>query len=373
MRIKVKSGKHERGFSPVTWRLEERLEKNSGEGILLDVESGGKYPFLWVTEKDKTVCTALLPYTLPEEEKIMEVIPEEKTERVLVAEEKDGEVNIKIGDKLFTSFHYSETWVRPFLFPVYSPSGKLLVRELIENKPEAEHPHHRGIWVAHGDVNGVDNWSEMEGHGYQIVKEINVTSGTWWSRIIAVIDWTDNSKKKNLEERRIITFFATSGVRFIDFEITFSTENEVKLGDTKEAGILSVRVNPSINASAKGIMENSWGGINEEEIWGKRAHWCDYSGPVDGEWWGVSIFDHPQNPHHPTHWHARNYGLMTANHYGLSYYFGNDYPFRGDLIIKEGEKLTYRYRVYIHPGNACSGKVKERYIDYASPPVIEIM
>ena len=30
-----------------------------------------------------------------------------------------------------------------------------------------DHPHHRSVWVAYGDVNGSDNWSEQEGHATQ--------------------------------------------------------------------------------------------------------------------------------------------------------------------------------------------------------------
>ncbi len=369
MKIKIISGKHQRGRAPVTWEV-EKIFDGEGEGTLLDKESGEKLPFFWETYKNRNRITSLLPCMLPGEEKVMEIKVEEKPLKAIELIEKENEVEVRIGGKIFTSFRYSQEFVRPFLFPVYSPSGKLLVRKLLENKPGVEHPHHRGIWVAHGDVNGADNWSEMEGHGYQILKDINVKERNWWGRIEAFIDWTDKDKEKILGEKRIITFYSTSGVRFIDFDITFYAENDVKLGDTKEAGILSVRVNPSMNASDKGIMENSVGGINEDEIWGKKASWCDYSGPVEEEWWGISVFDNPENPFYPTNWHARNYGLMTANHYGLSYFYGKDKAERGDLVIKGGESLNYKFRVYIHPGNAKEGKVSEKYIDYVNPSEI---
>ena len=34
---------------------------------------------------------------------------------------------------------------------------------------------------------------------------------------------------------------------------------------------------------------------------------------------GVAIFDHPSNPQHPTTWHARQYGLIAANPFGLNH------------------------------------------------------
>ncbi len=49
------------------------------------------------------------------------------------------------------------------------------------------------------------------------------------------------------------------------------------------------------------------------EMWGKRAAWVDYSGPIDGQTLGIAFFDDPGNPGHPNRWHARDYGLFAAN------------------------------------------------------------
>ena len=49
----------------------------------------------------------------------------------------------------------------------------------------------------------------------------------------------------------------------------------------------------------EGQIENSYGGRQEEETWGKRAMWCDYYGPLDGETAGVCLMDFPTNPATP--------------------------------------------------------------------------
>ena len=83
----------------------------------------------------------------------------------------------------------------------------------------------------------------------------------------------------------------------IDLDLTFIASNgDVHFGDTKEGGIMSIRVHPSMNASDGGKIENAFGGINEAETWGKRANWCDYSGVVDGIPVGIAVFDHIVNP-----------------------------------------------------------------------------
>jgi hypothetical protein len=90
----------------------------------------------------------------------------------------------------------------------------------------------------------------------------------------------------------------------LNLTFTASEDKDVVFGDTKEGGLLSLRVAGTMQVTVAGKMENSFGGINESEIWGKRAHWCDYSGPVENRWVGVALFDHPKNLRHPTYWHA---------------------------------------------------------------------
>ena len=54
-----------------------------------------------------------------------------------------------------------------------------------------------------------------------------------------------------------------------------------------------------------------------ERYGAKRAAWVDYWAPIDGKTVGIAIFDHPENPRHPTWWHARYYGLVAANPFGI--------------------------------------------------------
>jgi hypothetical protein len=119
-----------------------------------------------------------------------------------------------------------------------------------------------------------------------------------------------------------------------------------------------------------GRITNSFGGIDEGETWGKRAHWCDYTGPVDGKVVGITVFDHPTNFRHPTYWHVRNYGLMTANPFGVSY-FTNNKANDGSHEVPANERFTFRYRLLVHKGTAEEASVAEHYHDYVNPPVID--
>ena len=104
-------------------------------------------------------------------------------------------------------------------------------------------------------------------------------------------------------------------------------------------------------------------GVRDADTWGKRAEWCDYYGPVNGKIVGVAIFDHPQNPRHPTWWHVRDYGLFAANPFGV-HDFEKKPAGTGNLNVSAGKSVTFRYRFYIHRGDEKEGRVAQYYQEY---------
>lgn len=133
-------------------------------------------------------------------------------------------------------------------------------------------------------------------------------------------------------------------------------------------GVLARKPGERKAAVGKGQIVLSTGdrssGQGDEKAWGKRAAWCDYSGPVDGRTVGIAIFDHPSNPRHPTWWHVREYGLFAANPFG-QHDFEKKPPGTGNLVIAPKSSVTFKYRFYIHEGDETQAKVAERYADYA--------
>ena len=71
---------------------------------------------------------------------------------------------------------------------------------------------------------------------------------------------------------------------------------------------------------------------------------------IDGKTIGMAIFDHPSNPRHPTWWHARYYGLVAANPFGI-HDFEKQPDGTGDLTIPAGKSVTFRYRFLFHEGD----------------------
>jgi hypothetical protein len=288
---------------------------------------------------------------------------------VKVTDEK-GRVTVDINGQPFTTLYYGEDVMKPYLHPLRSASGKLVTRQYPMANVEGEtrdHPHHQGLWFTHGDVNGLDFWGNVRPgpkFGRVVVDKITqAKSGGKTGTIGFEARWVDPNGKALLKETRLMTFSGDGKNRIVDFDATLTALERVKFGDTKE-GTFAIRMNDKLNEKSKGaILKSSTGGETMKNVWGKAAPWVDYSGTLDGETLGIAIFDHPSNPRHPTHWHARDYGLFAANVFG-EHDFYNDKQRDGSMTLEPGKSIRFRYRVLIHPGDTASANLQHQYDEY---------
>jgi len=286
-------------------------------------------------------------------------------------DEAGDKLRVTINGNLFTEYNYQDV-PRPFFYPVIGPTGVPVNRHWPmkdTNKDEAQdHVHHKSLWYTHGEVNGQDFWGEGRGSGKVVHdKFLKVSSGPETGEITSTNKWVARDGKVVCTDTRTHRFYNRPDGQSMDFEITFhASEGKVVLGDTKE-GSMAIRLTPTMRLKGKvgkGHIVNSEGDT-EGKTWGKRAKWCDYYGPVEGETVGVAIFDHPSNPKHPTWWHVRDYGLFAANPFGV-HNFERKTKGVGDITIPAGESLTFKYRFYFHKGDEKQGKVAEHYREYAT-------
>jgi hypothetical protein len=177
-----------------------------------------------------------------------------------------------------------------------------------------------------------------------------------------------NDGKVVCTDERTFRFYNRSTQRLFDFEITLrATEGPITFGDTKE-GTMAIRLAESMrlkgpkNKPGQGHIVNSEG-VRDDETWGKRARWCDYYGPVGEKIVGVAIFDHPNNPHYPTWWHVRDYGLFAANPFGV-HDFEKKPAGSGNFTVPNGSSVTFRYRIYLHDGDEKQADVAGQYQQY---------
>ena len=282
---------------------------------------------------------------------------------------------------------------KPYLFPVFGPTGKQMTRAFPMQKVEGEqtdHYHHRGICFGHQDINGFDSWMErgsvtqVERSGIALVPDDKLTEKqkTALSKmgtvkhvafkevkadaeqavIVEENDYIGGDGKRSVTETRRMTFRVDGDTRMIDWDQELiAKDGEVTFGDKKDAG-LSIRVPSSMAVDTKkgGRIVTSTG-ITDKDAWSKRAPWVDYSGPVDGETLGVAMFNHPSSFRHPTSWHVRTYGLFTANPFGT---LDKDDP-NGPHTLKQGEKLILRHRFFFHKGDEKTANIAAAYERYA--------
>lgn len=394
--VEVSAGPHDRKNAFVSFACKESCTEEALH-IVQEIDGAGQpgasIPAQCLSElcgcgEDECDCTCELIWMVPElkagEKKRYLITTGEQAPAagsVAVDLDQEGQADFKINGELFTSYVFEkEGLARPFCYPVYGPEGKIIVREVnLPQKPDIDHPHHKGLWVAQGAVNdNEDNWSEMNDHATTQCQQVAVLSeGPVFAELIALNDWISGRRgvhRKMLEEHTRIRVYNTPDCgRIMDWTITFvASEGGFHFADTKEAGTLSVRIKESMEERNGGTMRNAFGAIGEAENWGKRAQWVDYYGDVEGTQMGITLMDYPDNHGFPTHWHVRSYGLFTANQWGLHDFTG-DHGVRGDLTVRDGDYLTFRFRVYIHAGTTDDADVAGQYLNFIFPPSVKVV
>ncbi len=311
---------------------------------------------------------------------------------------RDGgnkELEICFSDEHIANYIFNEAYEKPFLYPVIGPDGLCVTREV---PSLGDHPHHRGIGIALGEISdgidkpGINFWgvgSLGDPNQGRIIhqKFSSLEQGPVFIRITEENIWKQNDEFENnlyperqkirnpgkilLNETRVITIWNVLPNRMIDIQIVITpAQNEIILNKdeemAKENGPLLVRVTDNMRGSVKGMIVNSEGGRTEKECWGRRARWVDYHGPVipGGPVNGIAILDHPGNLRHPPGWHVRDYGLFAPN---IFYSKKPEWPDQGPVFLSKDDRLEFYYRIYIHQGNEKEGNVEQKWQDWAFP------
>ena len=295
-------------------------------------------------------------------------------------------VHVSIGGKPFTIYSFDPKISKAFLQPLRAADGVVVTRGFpIGNQipPEHEHdrslePHQRAMYFGHGDIDGYSFWTEEAftkyyGHsspqkfGHMVFRKLDeMRSGPSAGTIRATFDLEGPDGKPFAQETQDYIFSGDKNSRIIDCKFMIQAgKDPVKFGDTKE-GTFAIRLAPELDAPT-GTMVNSEGGKGEAQVWGKRANWVDVDGVIDGKKLGVAVFDNPNSFRHPTYWHARGYGLLAANPFGLKYFLA-DPKQDGGYTLPAGKSIEFHYRVLIHEGDYKEAQVAEKYKKYADLP-----
>ena len=259
-------------------------------------------------------------------------------------------IEVSIGKDLFTAFNYRDT-AKPFLYPVFAPDQTRMTRDFPMKESAGEgddHPHHQSIWVGH-EVSGVDFWHCKNGE--KILVDGAPVISAEENSVVASSQWIDASGKVICRDQTTWFFGSDDKSRWIDCELILkATESDITIDDTKE-GIVAIRTHPDLRLSPdpdRGVNEVFGSAVNSNgseggDLWGQPAAWVLYTGQVETKPTSLLILDHPDNFRHPTTWHARDYGLVAANPFGL-HHFQKLKEGAGAVKLLKTQTLTLRYR-----------------------------
>ena len=290
----------------------------------------------------------------------------------------ENKVDVVVDGKIFTTYQWPEGVFKPVLVPIFTLSGTEITRGFPLNpKPgeRSDHIHQVGNWLNYGNVNGSDFWGnghsgERSPNGGEIkLQSIDqLISGKGEALLSSTSMWLDSTNTAILEEKTELRFIVSDSLQIIDRKTTLSAlNNTVEMPDTKE-GMFAIRVARELELPASGRAtiigekgeivqvdsvsnENISGnyksseGISGLEVWGTRAKWMHLFGQINHEKISIVICDHPENINYPTYWHARGYGLFSANPLGEKDFTNGEKQL--NLSLNPKEKIVFRYRIII--------------------------
>lgn len=298
----------------------------------------------------------------------------------------DHQISVQIDGSEQTRWHYGKQYPRPFFYPFNGPSGETLTR--MGHPGASNHDHHRSVWFAHHKLLGIDFWSDNTGARIQQKEWLVFEEGDERAILATRLGWFDGHEPKELVDQVVIAIFrpAANGETLLELQSIFHpTSDSIEFQQTN-FGFLAVRMARSISEHfGAGRLTNSEGLIGEKDaagkpnIFGKKARWMDYSGPVlpaanngapatsqkpanNGIVEGITYFDHPGNPGFPNRWHVREDGWMGAS------------PcMDGPLQTTRETPLRLRFLLHAHAGPIDSSKADALAEQFATWPEFDVI
>lgn len=286
-------------------------------------------------------------------------------------------VEVFLNGKLFTAYIYPDNMEKQSLYPIMTASGKFITRGYpLDPRPfeRTDHPHHVGLWLNFGSVNGLDFWNnsfaikpeDKPKYGTikfrKIVSE-NAAKGT----LVTNADWVDVKDNVLLNEEATYIFEGDGATRSITRITKLTAKQQVTFEENKE-GLIGLRLDrtfeepatkPEVFLDANGIetkvpVMNNDGvngvyrnaeGVKGGDVWSKRSPWVALRGVKDGEAITIAILDNKANPNYPAWSHARGYGLFATNNLGGRVFDKNTAEVK--IVLKPGETITFKHKVVI--------------------------
>src|SRR6185295_6306919 len=188
------------------------------------------------------------------------------------------------------------TLKKPVLYPLRTAKGTAVTRGFpLDPRPRerVDHPHHVGLWLNHGDVNGLDFWNNSDAIPAEQApkmgtiyhrKVLSAKSGADKGELTVETAWMTHDDKQLLRETTTFVFRGGADSRTIDRITTLTALDQT--ADKPE-----VFTDASGKATAVPVLDNtgvtgkyvSSEGKEGDAVWSTRGKWTLLGGTVEGE------------------------------------------------------------------------------------------
>lgn len=263
--------------------------------------------------------------------------------------EEPGKVLITVGGERFATYVYEDERIwRPYFAHVRAPGGVQVTRNHPPQKDDfQDHADlHPGLFLGLRDLSGHEYWKARgKVVGGDFIQKPRGGPGRGTFAVRNRYLSADGGTTVCREECRYTISVRPAGYLIVCDSVFTPGAKGLYFGDEEEMG-LAVRVATplAVKSQQGGHITDAEGRVDEENVWGKQADWCDYSGTLKGQYVGVTLMPDP-NTFRRCWWHARDYGFLVANPFGRHAFTGES---KSKIEVKPGESLRLRFGAMIH-------------------------
>lgn len=259
----------------------------------------------------------------------------------------------------------------------FDPLGTVDGASLTWNQPP-DHAWHYGLWFSWKKINGIDYWAVNPKTGKPAgeteLREVKVAGADQDGATIEmqlVYHPAGKPSQVVMDEKMTLEIETprSDGSYRIDWGLRTTARVDVILDRTPPPG------QPGGNSSGgygglsfrgakdlSDVVMTDSQGRTDMAVHRKTARWLDTSGTIGDKPVGVTFFDHPTNPRHPSPWFIVKDRLPHRPFTYMNPALLCDKP----MNLAKGTTLRLDYRVLVHPGRANHEELESEFKRFAS-------
>jgi len=231
--------------------------------------------------------------------------------------------------------------MRPCVHPLYTPDGYPVTEMGAHN-----FPHHKGVWLGHAQVNGVNFFHDLVDAGWIVPVGVSSEADSEGARVDLDLEWRDRRGTVVATEVRRHEVRRSGAAHLLDIVSTLHASHgalELGVDNHSWAGL---RLIDALDQDDGGLMRDSEGRQGADAINGHPVRWVDVSGTIGEHACGAALLAHPASAPVPTF--ARFYGTSLLN------------PTMNEpLTIADGASWTFGTRIAAYDGSASTADLEQ--------------